>query len=502
MHQLPVHEALVLLKSDRERGLSAEEAARRLERHGPNVLPRVERRSALLRLVLQFHHPLIYVLLVSAAATYAVGEAVEASVILGVVIANAAVGFIQEARAEHALDALAAMMTVEAQVVRDGRRHRVPAKELVPGDIAVIEPGDKVSADMRLLEVDGLQIDESALTGESVPVAKAQSVLAPETVLADRANMAFSGTLVTAGRRLAVVVATGADTELGLIHRPLGETSDLATPLTRKLAHFSRVLTVAVLVLGAATFAIGTRRAASRSADMLVAAVAARRRRDPRGPAGDGDDRARVRRPPHGRAQARSSAGFRAVETLGSTTVICTDKTGTLTENKMTVRRGLVDDAGAGSTPRRSQSRPARDDRDARRSTCLRAGLLCNDGDVRQTDGVLGAVGDPTEAALVVAARKAGLDACRRASSRAADRRRCRSTPTAGTWPRCIAAPTARPSSTSRARWSRCSRCATASWAARRRPDRSTRARRSSRRRRSRRVASACSPSPGVASTR
>ena len=416
VHQLPVHEALVLLRSDRERGLSAQEAARRLERHGPNVLPRVERRGALLRLVLQFHHPLIYVLLVAAAATYAVGEPVEASVIVGVVIANAAVGFIQEARAEHALDALAAMMTVEAQVVRDGRRHRVSARELVPGDIVVIESGDKVSADMRLLEVDELQIDESALTGESVPVAKAQSVLAPETVLADRANMAFSGTLVTAGRGRAAVVTTGADTELGLIHRLLGETSDLATPLTRKLARFSRVLTVVILGLAVVTFIIGTARGESAS-DMLVAAVALAVGAIPEGlPAAVtialaigvsrmAQRHAIVRRLP-------------AVETLGSTTVICTDKTGTLTQNAMTVQAVVAggeryEIAGGGYAPDggiASDGRPAAIwDRPALEA-CLRAGLLCGDGDVRKQDERWEPVGDPMEAALVVAARKAGLE--------------------------------------------------------------------------------------------
>jgi len=223
----------VVLESDRGQGLSSDEAARRLQRHGPNVLPRVERRGALLRLLLQLHHPLIYVLLVAAAVTYLIGEPVDASVILGVVIANAAIGFMQEARAERALDALAAIMTVDTHVIRDGSKRRVPAKDLDPGDVVVVDPGDRVCADVRLIEVAELHVDEAALTGESVPVCKTQAVLAPETVLADRANMAFSGTLVTAGHGTGVVVATCADTELGLIHRLLGETSDLATPLTR-----------------------------------------------------------------------------------------------------------------------------------------------------------------------------------------------------------------------------------------------------------------------------
>jgi cation-transporting ATPase F len=416
MHHLPVHETLVLLESDRERGLSSDEATRRLQRHGPNVLPRVGRRGALLRLLLQFQHPLIYVLLVAAAVTYAVGEPVDASVILGVVIANAAIGFIQESRAERALDALAAMMTVDTHVIRDGAKRRVPAKELVPGDLIAVEPGDKVSADARLIDVAELQIDESSLTGESVPVAKAQAVLAPETVLADRANMVFSGTLVTAGRGTGIVVTTGADTELGLIHRLLGETSDLATPLTRKLARFSRLLTIVILALAAVTFLVGTARGESAS-EMLVAAVALAVGAIPEGlPAAVTIALAiGVSRMAHRHAIVRR---LPAVETLGSTTVICTDKTGTLTQNAMTVQSLLAggvhyDIAGGGYVPEGAivvDGRPAALGEHPALAGCLDAAQLCGDGDVRARDGTWEPVGDPMEAALVVAARKAGLD--------------------------------------------------------------------------------------------
>ena len=416
MHHLPVHEALVLLESDREHGLTSDEAARRLQRHGPNVLPRVERRGALWRLLLQFHHPLIYVLLVAAAVTYAVGEPVDASVILGVVLANAAIGFVQEARAERALDALAAMMTVDAHVIRDGSRRRVPATELVPGDVVVVEPGDKLTADVRLVDVSELHVDESSLTGESVPVGKTQTVLAPETVLADRANMVFSGTLVTAGHGTGVVVTTGADTELGLIHRLLGETTDLATPLTRKLARFSRVLTVVILGLAGVTFLVGTARGESAS-EMLVAAVALAVGAIPEGlPAAVTIALAiGVSRMAHRHAIIRH---LPAVETLGSTTVICTDKTGTLTQNAMTVQTVLAggeryDIAGGGYSPEGAITADGRavalGDHPAL-AACLNAGLLCGDSDVRSRDGIWEPVGDPMEAALVVAARRAGLE--------------------------------------------------------------------------------------------
>ncbi|MFP5363609.1 MAG: cation-translocating P-type ATPase [Thermoleophilia bacterium] len=416
MHHLPVHEALVLLQADGTHGLSAEEAERRLRRHGPNVLPRVERRGALLRFALQFHHPLIYVLLASAVTTYAIGAHVDAAVIMGVVLANAAVGFVQEARAERALDALAAMVTVEATVVRDGARQRVQAKQLVPGDVVALSPGDKVSADLRLLDVTDLSVDESSLTGESVPVEKAQSVLAPQTLLADRANMAFSGTLVTAGHGRGVVVATGADTELGLIHRLLGETTELATPLTRRLAHFSRVLTVVILALAAVTFAIGIARGES-AADMLVAAVALAVGAIPEGlPAAVTITLAiGVSRMAHRNAIVRR---LPAVETLGSTTVICTDKTGTLTQNAMTVQLvqtpvGRYEIAGVGYTPEgriTSDGRAVHVADDVSLQTCLTAGLLCGDSTIRRRGDHWEPVGDPTEAALVVAAHKAGLE--------------------------------------------------------------------------------------------
>ncbi len=416
MHNLPVHEALVLLASDPEHGLDSDEAARRLERHGPNVLPRVERRGALLRLLLQFHHPLIYVLLIAAAVTYAIGEPVDASVILGVVVANAAVGFVHEARAERALDVLSAMLTVDAHVVRDGARRRVAARELVPGDVVLVEPGDKVGADVRLVEVAELHVDESALTGESVPVAKAQVVLAPETVLGDRANMIFSGTLVTAGHGTGVVVETGADTELGLIHRLLGDTTDLATPLTRKLARFSRMLTIVILGLAAVTFAVGSARGESAS-EMLVAAVALAVGAIPEGlPAA-----VTIALAIGVSRMARRHAIIRrlpAVETLGSTTVICTDKTGTLTQNAMTVQAVLAGGrryavAGGGYAPDgeiTAEGQPVVVADDPALSACLYAGLLCGDGDIRISEGAWEPVGDPMEAALVVAARKGGLD--------------------------------------------------------------------------------------------
>ena len=401
---LPLDEALVLLETDAAHGLDAEEAALRLRRHGPNVMPRVERRGALVRVVAQFRHPLIYVLLGAAAITYALGEYVDASVVLGVVIANAVVGFVQEARAEQALDALNAMITVEARVLRDGGELTVPASELVPGDVVLLRPGDKVSADLRLLTADELAVDESSLTGESVPVRKLPGVLAEETLLADRANLAFSGTLITAGRGTGVVVRTGGDTELGLIHRLLGETAELTTPLTRKLARFSRTLTIVILVLAALAFALGTARGESAS-DMLVAAVALAVGAIPEGlPAA-----VTIALAIGVSRMARRNAVVRAlpaVETLGSTTVICTDKTGTLTQNEMTVRAVVA----GGRTYELHDREALPVGEDPALALCLLAGMVCGDADVVEHDGERVLVGDPTETALVAAARNAGLD--------------------------------------------------------------------------------------------
>ncbi|MEX2024251.1 MAG: HAD-IC family P-type ATPase [Thermoleophilaceae bacterium] len=426
MHDLAVHEAVAVMDSDRERGLDEAEAQRRLERLGPNALPAARRQGPLVRLALQFHHPLIYILLGASAVTVAVGEPVDAAVILAVVLLNAAIGFVEESRAEHALEALASMVSAEATVVRDGERRRIPAREVVPGDLVVLTTGDAVVADLRLVEAGGLRIDESVLTGESLPASKGDAVLPEQTLVADRRNMAFAGTLVTTGDGRGLAVATGGDTEIGLIHRLMGEAVRVETPLTRKIAHFSHVLMWAILALAAATYGLGLARG-EEPASLLVAVVALAVGAIPEGlPAAVTITLAiGVSRMAKRRAIVRR---LPAVETLGSTTVICSDKTGTLTENQMTVqaiRAGGRDFALTGLGYRiEGEILPADEaTRSATLRECLVAGALCNDAEVRtdggQGDGAAPAgsdgdrvrvIGDPTEAALVVAARKAGLD--------------------------------------------------------------------------------------------
>ena len=415
-HQLPGEEVLQLLEADRHAGLAAAEVRRRREKFGPNRLTARKGRSEWIRFLLQFHAPLLYVLLAASVVTALLGEWVDSSVIFAVVFLNAVVGYLQEARAEKAINALAQMVVTAATVRRDGRKQRVPSEDLVPGDLVLLESGDKVPADLRLFHVRNLQVDESALTGESLPVEKHGDVVALETILAERRNLAFAGTLVTYGRAEGVVWATGDKTEMGRIAWLISEATDLSTPLTRKIAHFSKLVLWAILALAAATFALGIWRG-ERPFEMFMAAVALAVGAIPEGlPAAVTITLAiGVSRMARRRAIIRK---LPAVETLGSTTVICSDKTGTLTENQMTVQAiyaggTLYEVTGSGYEPRgeilAADGQPVDPALRAALTECLRAGLLCNDAQLVREKERWAVQGDPTEAALIVVAEKAGL---------------------------------------------------------------------------------------------
>lgn len=424
-HGLPAHEVVLLLETDPHRGLSNAEAAERLERFGPNTLPVAAGTGLLVRILRQFHHPLIYVLLVAGAITAGLQEFADSAVIFGVVVINAIVGFIQESKAEAALESLRSMVQTQAKVVRDGHEHTMPSDGLVPGDLVLLQAGDKVPADVRVVRETELRVNESALTGESAPVHKDEVVLPPVTPVADRRNMAYSGTLVTAGNGAGVVVATGAETELGEIHRLVGAADVLATPLTAKLAWFSKVLTIAILGLAAVTFGVGLLRGQD-AVETFTAAIALAVGAIPEGlPAAVTITLAiGVSRMAKRRAVIRR---LPAVETLGSTTVICTDKTGTLTENQMTVQLiwtadGLVEVTGTGYVPdgvlRDRGGAPVSVDTNVALRWSLLAGTCCNDAALaRDDDGRWEVVGDPTEGAMLVAATKAGLDRDRLAAT-------------------------------------------------------------------------------------
>ncbi|CAN5671693.1 cation-transporting P-type ATPase [soil metagenome] len=416
-HGLPVHEIVLLLETDPHRGLSGADAVGRLARFGPNTLSAKASAGLLTRVLRQFNNPLIYVLLVAGTITTALGEYTDSSVIFGVVVVNAAVGFIQESKAEAALDSLRSMVHTIAKVVRDGHEYTVPSDDLVPGDLVVVEAGDKVPADLRLIRATEFQADESALTGESVPVAKDEVVVLPDdTPVADRRNMAYSGTLVTAGSGAGIVVRTGAETELGEIHRLVGAAQSLATPLTAKLAKFSNILTVGILGLAAVTFAVGLLRRQDAVAT-FTAAIALAVGAIPEGlPAAVTITLAvGVARMAKRRAVVRR---LPAVETLGGTTVICADKTGTLTENQMTVEAIwtpdiLVEVTGTGYRPdgelRDADGTPVPVDSNAALRWSLLAGACCNDAALINNDGRWEVIGDPTEGAMLVVAAKAGL---------------------------------------------------------------------------------------------
>ena len=345
------------------------------------------------------HNPLIYVLNVSGVVTLLLGEYVDSAVIFGVVVVNTIVGFIQESKAEASLDALRSMVHTRARVVRAGEHRELNSTELVPGDLVLLEAGDKIPADVRLVQESELEVDESALTGESVPVEKDEVVLPTPTPVADRRNMAYSGTFVTGGAGSGVVVATGSGTELGEIHRLVGSAEALATPLTRKLSRFSVFLTVVILTLAVVTFGVGLARGEP-GADMFTAAVALAVGAIPEGlPAAVTITLAiGVSRMARRRAIIRR---LPAVETLGGATVICTDKTGTLTENRMTVRTLW----SPSSRVEVGEDDPGPVDDEALRWSLV-AGGNCNDSKLTE-DGE--GVGDPTETAMLTIAVRAGV---------------------------------------------------------------------------------------------
>src|SRR3972149_167747 len=255
-HNLPVQEVLHMLAAD-QAGLSPDEAARRLVQFGPNRLPAAHKDGLLVRFARQFDNLLIYVLLLSAIITALLEHWVDCGVILGVVLVNAVIGVIQEGKAERALDAIRNMLSANATVLREGRRREIPAEQVVIGDIVLLASGDKVDADLRLLETRMLRVDEAALTGESVPVDKNIEAVDVQTAIGDRSCMVYSGTLVVDGQARGVVVATGAATEIGRISSLISSVASLETPLLRQMAGFGKQLTVAILLLAALTFSFG-----------------------------------------------------------------------------------------------------------------------------------------------------------------------------------------------------------------------------------------------------
>ncbi len=417
-HATDTKQALAHWAVDANNGLSSADVSQRLVTYGPNSLPASRRRGPWLRFILQFHNPLIYVLLAAGVVTFGLKDYVDAGVIAAVVLVNALIGFIQEGKAEKALDAVRAMLASRAMVIRDGERQEIDASQLVPGDLVLLESGAKVPADLRLLQVKNLRINEAALTGESVPVEKNAAPVAEVAAIGDRTSMAFAGTVASFGQAQGLVVGTGRETEIGRISTLVGEVPSLDTPLTRRLAQFASQITAFVLGAGLITFAFGYWVRAMPMLDIFLAVVGLTVAAIPEGlPA-----IVTIVLAIGTRNMARNKAIIRrlpAVETLGSVTVICSDKTGTLTKNEMTAVQVMLPAhtlavTGAGYIPdggfhlNDAQVDAAQDEALQALAHCA---LLCNDASLRhKADAGWHLVGDPTEGALLTLGHKAGLN--------------------------------------------------------------------------------------------
>jgi Ca2+-transporting ATPase len=417
---MDVVEVADALATDTTRGLTQANVMRRLARYGPNALPQARRRSPLRIFLRQFQSPLIYILFVAAVFAFALGQHDDAGVILVVVFVNSLIGAFQEGRAERSMEALRRLSALEVPVLRDGQEIMIEASGLVPGDILLVTAGDAVGADARLIEAAALTAAEAALTGESLPVGKDPEPLPLDTPLAERCNMLFSGTHITAGRARAVVVATGSATAVGNIARLTESAQPPKTPLEQRIAQFGRYLVAAAIALFVAVMAFGLMRdlpvvnvfmvAISQMVSMVpeglpvamtIALAVGMQRMAARG--------AIVRR-------------LAAVETLGSTSVICSDKTGTLTRNEMTVTAVWLPDGrelevtGAGYLPEGTINDGTAEvtaESEAGLNALVVAAALCNDAQLLLPDAEDArwrALGDPTEAALLTLAKKAGVD--------------------------------------------------------------------------------------------
>ncbi|QIQ87972.1 HAD-IC family P-type ATPase [Erythrobacter sp.] len=419
-HAIEFDEAVEALESH-PGGLSEERARERLAQHGPNRLPEPKPVHPVLRFLAHFNSPLIHFLLVAAAAAFLLDHAVDAVVILLVVLVNAAVGYVQEGRAEEALAGMRSLISPRAVVLRGGEKRVVDAATLVPGDIAVIEAGDRIAADVRIRRARGFAVEEAALTGESVAAEKRPDPVPPEAALGDRSSMAYSGTLAIRGQATGLVVATGADTEIGRISGMLQEVPALVTPLLRQIDSFARLFTLVILALGAALLAFAVMVRGFEWGDALIAVVAVSVGAVPEGlPAvititlAIGVQRMAARK-----AVIRK---LPAVESLGATSVICSDKTGTLSRNEMNAVRlvtakGEFSVSGKGYAPEGTIAPRASGQADQPLpEDLIRCGALCNDArlvrdaTVGDEGGPWSVAGDPMEGALLALAGKAGLD--------------------------------------------------------------------------------------------
>jgi len=414
-HALPTDQVIARLHTDPVEGLDAREASRRLARFGPNRLPEGKQRGPLMRFLAQLNNILVYVLLAAGFVKLMVGLWLDAAVILGVVIINALLGFLQEGKAEKALDSIRNMLSAEARTIRSRETRLIPAEGLVPGDVVLLESGDRIPADLRLVDAKNLRTEEAALTGESVPIDKTTEVVAEKATVGDREGMAFSGTLVSSGRGTGVVVATGSNTELGRINQLMAAVSALDTPLLRQIKKFGYAITAVIAIVAVVVFAYGRWVRVMDFITLFQSVVSIAVSVIPEGlPA-----LITVTLAIGVQRMAQRNAIIRrlpAVETLGSVSRICSDKTGTLTLMEMMVVSAVTADAaykvtGQGYAP---EGEVLKDGATARESPVLglmgRVSMLCNDAEIRQEEGVWRVEGDPTEGALYPFGNKLGLE--------------------------------------------------------------------------------------------
>jgi len=418
-HSMDVDAAMRALETSPQHGLDAEQIRKRLAEHGPNELTRQEKASAWELFVGQFKNILIVILIVATVLSALVGEYVDAGIILVIIVFCAVLGFVQEYRAERALEALKGMLAPTTRVLRVGEEQRVPTTELVPGDVLLLEAGDKIAADARLVECHSLQCDEASLTGESVPVGKALPALRDDAPVGDRKNMVFTGTVVTYGRGKALVGATGMQTELGKIAREVVAVQSEKTPLERRTDELGRWLGLATLVICVLVVGVSLGREAwsgtlgvTSALGSIMFAIALAVAAVPEALAAIVTGALAIAM----REMAKNHALVRkmpAVETLGCTSVICTDKTGTLTKGEMTVRRlyasgQTIEVGGAGYAPEGELGVATVD---AGLALLLKGGLLASDAVLAEEAGRWSVRGDPTEGALVTLATKGGMPA-------------------------------------------------------------------------------------------
>ncbi|MGM0943777.1 MAG: cation-transporting P-type ATPase [Bacteroidota bacterium] len=414
-HALHVEEVTRELDTDLETGLSTAEVNLRLKSFGENRIQTKKRQSSLVRFLLQFHQPLIYILLAATVVTLLLGEYPDSAVIFAVILINSIIGYIQETKALKAIDGLSKGMSTSATVLRDGKKAVINSVFLVPGDVVLVQPGDKMPADLRIVAVKDLQVDESALTGESISTEKNTVPIDGDVMIGDKKNLGFASTVVTYGTAKGVVVRTGDHTEMGKINQSIVSAEELDTPLTLKIKQFSHILLWVILSFSVLILLIAWARGES-LADAFMVAVALMVGAIPEGlPAAVTIMLAiGVSKMAKRRAIIRKLV---AVETLGSTNIICSDKTGTLTENQMTVQKiiaggELFDVTGIGYKPEGKVLYEGEEivlNRKPSLQILLRGSVLCNDSRIKEEEDRWIVEGDPTEGALISAAEKAGI---------------------------------------------------------------------------------------------